>query len=253
VLLVPTERCVGPECKGASAGGTRTLGYGGDLDAGSRGAFFQAGRLIGTTALDGVEIAKGMAAIEGLRESGAIDSYYSGAAKRAYLERIGDAGERAAPFEEPSPFGVPLAPSALSKRFAGISGPDVGPSVREGCACKEREPDARDPLSGWLIYYVPGGILLTPTKKCIAGGGKAPSFWGQTWRNVLSLVQPTPPTPAPVEVLPLVQAPAPVPSPVSPPPSTGGYICGTPPGWWPGYVVTQKDPCRAPLIELGRT
>lgn len=220
VLLVAAPRCVGPECRGGPKGGGPTIGYAGDLDAGSRGAFFQAGRVIGTTALDGVEIQKGLSAIDELRTNGSIDGYYASAAKRAYLERIGDMPERAAPFEEPSPFGTPLAPSAIMRGFTPRHGAPVGPSVREGCACTPRKPDARDPVSGWLIYYVPGGVLLTPTEKCVAGGAGRPGFLATTWRNILAL-SPTMPKQKepPLEESPIIPpSPAPAAAPVPPKP-----------------------------------
>lgn len=206
VLLTAAPRCVGPECRGGPPGGGPTIGYAGDLDAGSRGAFIQAGRLIGLRAIDGVEVQKGLSAIDDLRREGAIDGYYASAAKRAYLERIEELPERAAPFAEVSAFGEPLAPGALSRRFKGMTGAAVGPSIREGCACTPREPDAQDPVSGWLIYYVEGGVLLTPTKKCVGGGGRRQSFWRNVWRNVLGqapdAIAPAPPPSAPT---PLVQ------------------------------------------------
>jgi len=253
VLLVPTERCVGPECRGAGKTGTQVLGYAGDLAAGTHGSFTQAGRSIGVTAMDGIEISKGLAAIDQLRTEGTIDAYYASGAKRAYLQQLGEEGERPAPFQEPTALGRVLAPGALGRATRLRPGEDVGPSVPEACGCKPRKFDANDPVSGWGIYYVAKGVLLTPTEKCIGGGGRPEGFWAQTWRNTLALVKPAPPVPKTTEVLPPAPPPAPVPSPVSPPPTTGGYICGTPPGWWPGYVLVQKDPCKAPLIERGRT
>jgi len=227
VLLVPSPRCVGPECRGGGRAGTPVLGYQGELDAGSRGSFTQAGRVIGVTAMDGVEIGRGLAAIDELRAQNEIDGYYASAAKRAYLERIGEMPERAAPFEEPSPFGMLLAPGALKRRFAGKTGEDVGPSVGESCGCKPRPFDARDPVSGWGIYYVKGGIFLTPSEKCIGGGGRPPSFWETTIRNVVSLVKPTEPVPSRPEVKPGEPLPALPPSPPSSPPPapSPGYLC----------------------------
>jgi hypothetical protein len=250
VLLTPTEKCVGPECQGGKPGQTVGLGYAGDIGAGTKGSFLLAGRTAGVTAMDGIEIAKGLAAINDLRDRGEIDGYYAAAAKNAFIERTGAEGaERAAPFEEPAALGAPLGSGAL-KRLATRPGEDVGPSVTEACRCTPREPDGRDPVSGWLIYYVGKGVLLTPTKKCIGGGGRPPSFWAQTWHNVLSLVKPTPP-PAPVPARtpptppPAPGAPAPPPAPPAPP---GGYLCYDP-RIWPGGFRPQPTPCEPPKIE----
>lgn len=223
VLLVPTERCVGPECRGGPAGAVKTIGYAGDLDAGSRGSFMQAGRLIGVTAMDGIEISKGLAAIDQLRQENQIDGYYAGAAKRAYLQQLSEEGERPAPFEEPSPFGRAIGSGALARRYQGVSGEEVGKTVSEACRCTPRPFDARDPVSGWGIYYVKGGVLLTPTEKCIAGG---PGLFGQIgkfWRNNLAGVAPLAPVPPqpglPPGILPPLAgerpqpAPAPAPAP----------------------------------------
>jgi hypothetical protein len=231
VLLKPAPACVPPECRGGGASGTKLLGYGGDLDAGSRGSFTQAGRLIGITAMDGVEISKGLAAIDQLRADNQIDAYYAGAAKRAYLEQIGEEGERAAPFEEPSPFGRLLAPSALGRRFKGATGQDVGKNVSEACRCTPRKPDARDPVSGWLIYYVGSGVLLTPTPKCIGGGGRPMGFWAKTWENTLSLVRPSPPVPPqPAPYVPGAPPAPPTPSVTPPSGSPGAPDTGIPAG-----------------------
>jgi hypothetical protein len=259
VLLKPAPSCVGPECRGAGAGGTKALGYAGDLDAGSRGSFTQAGRLIGVTAMDGIEISKGLAQIDQLRADNQIDGYYAAAAKNAYLHQLGEEGERAAPFEEPSPFGRVLAPGALGKRYKGITGEDVGKSVGEACRCTPRKPDARDPVSGWLIYYVGTGVLLTPTPKCIGGGGKPQSFWARAWSNTLALVKPTPPVPpqpapyvpgAPPVTLPPSAAPAPPAPPttdVAIPAGALVQICK------PGYVRLVYERDVAPFLAAGWT
>jgi hypothetical protein len=248
-LLVPSERCVGPECTGARAGGTQLLGYAGDLDAGSNGSFARAGQLVGLCAKDGVEIAQGLAAITDLARSGTIDRYYAGAARAAYADAQGPDCERPAPFVSPSPFGAPLAPGALAKRFAGVAGQDVGPNVDQACRCTPRPFDARDPVSGWGIYYVPGGVLLTPSEKCIGGGGRPTGFWATTWRNVKALL----PTPAPVPPLPEAPPPAPAPAPgapaapPAPPAPPGGYLC-LDPRIWPPLFRAQASPCVAPQI-----
>jgi hypothetical protein len=243
VLLVPTERCVGPECRGGSGPDVKTLGYAGDLDAGSKGSFMQAGRLIGVTAFDGVELGKGLAAIDELRQENQIDAYYAGAAKRAFLQRIDEEGEREAPFEEPSPFGRVLAPGALGRRYRGVTGDDVGPTVTEACRCTPRPFDARDPVSGWGIYYVKGGVYLTPTEKCIAETGGTLATIGKFWRAVLTPVLPAQPVaPQPTLALPALPpgyvttepgAPAPAPAPTVPVtiPGTMITVCK------PGYVA----------------
>lgn len=245
---MPSPRCVGPECRGAGRAGTALLGIRGDLDAGSRGSFTQAGRLIGVTGFDGVELGKGLAAIDELAQNREIDRFYAGAAKKAFLMQIGEEGERAAPFEEPSAIGRLLAPGALRRQFRGKTGEDVGPSVREGCGCKPREPDARDPMSGWFIYYVSGGVLLTPTKKCIGGGGRPPSWWERPFRFVSEFLKPPAP---PVEPSPfkLVSPTAPVEpaTPINPPAPPGGYLCMDP-RIWPAMFRPQPTPCEAPKI-----
>lgn len=249
MLLTPTEKCVGPECQGGKPGQTIGLGFAGDIGAGTKGSFLLAGRTAGVTAMDGVEIAKGLAAINDLRDRGEIDGYYAAAAKNAFIERTGEGKERAAPFEEPAALGAPLGSGALKRLYPGRTGEDVGPSVSEACRCTPREPDARDPVSGWLIYYVGTGVLLTPTKKCIGGGGRPLGFWAQTWRNVLSLAKPTPP-PAPVPArtpprpAPPPGAPAPPPQPTPP----GGYLCADF-RVWPYGFRRQAGPCVPPQIE----
>lgn len=248
-LLVPSPRCVGPECRGTKKDATPTLGYAGELDAGSKGSFLQAGRLIGVTAMDGVEIGQGLAAINALQQSGEIDGYYASAAKRAYLERIGDMPARAAPFETPSPFGMLLAPGALRRRFKGITGEDVGPSVIEACACTPRPFDARDPVSGWGIYYVKGGVLLTPSEKCIASDGKPPAWWQTTWRNVRELLKPAESVGEfPDVTVPTAPAAPPVPTaPSAKPPEPKTYLCFDPRIWPPAFRP-QSSPCTAPQI-----
>ena len=199
----------------------------------------QAGRLPGTLAFDGVEIAKGLAAIDQLRDSGEIDAYYAGAAKRAYEERAETSLERPAPFETPSPFGAPLAPGALARRYGGQPGAPVGPSVAEACRCTPRKFDARDPLSGWGIYYVNGGVLLTPTEKCIGGSGGPLSFWRQTWRNVLALLPPAlaPAAPPPPKVEPHPQPPGYTPPPAASVP--GGFVQVCKPGYVAEILASQ--------------
>jgi hypothetical protein len=253
-LLVPSERCVGPECRGGPKTGAPLLGFQGDLDAGSTGSFMSAGRLIGTRAYDGIEIGKGLQQIEQLRQEGAIDNYYAGAAKRAYAERFKDDPERAAPFETPSPFDGPLAPGALGRLHRGQVGTAVGGTASESCGCTPREFDAVDPISGWGMYFIGDGVLLTPSQKCIAGTGRGPRWWQQTWKNVLSLWE----TPAPVPGR--VSPPAPTaprilpgtPPPEAPPPPPKTYLCMDP-RIWPLYYRPQQGPCVAPQIEYTGT
>lgn len=248
VLMVTGPRCVGPECRGSKPGATPVLGFAGDIGAGTKGSFLLAGRTEGVTAMDGVEIAKGLAEIEGLRQRGEIDNYYAASAKNAYLQQIGEEPERAAPFEGPSALGRVLAPSALAKLTRGRTGEDVGPSVSEACRCTPRDFDAIDPVSGWGIYFIGTGVLLTPTKKCIGGGGHSLGFWAQTWRNTLALVKPAPPVPPRPPLAP--PAPAPVPGQPAPAPAPGPpkmYRCWNP-NIWPGKWREQLTPCEAPMI-----
>lgn len=249
VLLVPTPRCVGPECRGGSKAGTPVLGYAGELDAGSKGSFMTAGRLAGVTKMDGVEIQGGLAAIDDLRQRNEIDAYYAGAAKRAYLGQLNEEGDREQPFEAPSPFGRILAPGALGKRYKGKRGADVGVDVDEACGCTPRPFDARDVVSGWGIYYIGTGVLLTPTEKCIAGGGRRPSFFQNMWRNTLALIKPAPPVPPqPAPIVPGAPPvpPAPVPPPINPAPTV--YLCMDP-RLWPAAWRPQSTPCEAPKIS----
>lgn len=248
-LLVPAPRCVGPECQGAGSQGTRNLGYAGDLDAGSNGSFARAGSLLGLCAKDGVEIGQGLAAISDLQRDGTIDRYYGAAARNAYANAQGPDCDRPAPFVSPTPIGMPLAPGALAKRYAGVVGEDVGPNVDQACRCTPRPFDARDPVSGWGIYYVPGGVLLTPSEKCISGGGKPLGFWEQTWRNVRAIVGSPQPQPAPGKPTPPAPAPAPgAPAPPPPKPAPpGGYLC-LDPRIWPPLFRGQPTPCEAPKI-----
>jgi len=246
-LLVPAPRCVPPECRGNRLGDTPTLGYAGDIGAGTRGSFTQGARSIGVTAMDGIEIAKGLQEIENLRDSGQIDHYYAAAARNAFIERTADA-ERPAPFEGPSPLGAPIASGALSRRFPG-GGDQVGPRVTDACGCKPRKEDARDPLSGWLIYYVPGGVLLTPTAKCIPYYGKPRGFWSGLWANVTEAFKPSPPPVPPQQPPPAFTPPTqPPPSlpPIVPVPPKG-YLCMDP-RIWPGTFRGQATPCVPPQI-----
>lgn|GEM_PF-3232560 len=250
ILLVPTPRCVGPECQGRRRATVPVLGFAGDLDTGNRGSFAAAGRLAGLSALSGVEVAQGLNQIEQAADRGEISDAYARAAMAAYRRDPG-----AYTPVEPG-IGViggverPIAPGAYGRlNYVGAGGP-VGPDVREACACTPREFDAIDVISGWGIYYVEGGVWMTPSKKCVAGGGRPPSFWQQTWRNVLSLVGAAPPAPQPVR-LPPPGAPAPllpVPGPApSAPSATGGYLCLHPNVFPPAYRP-KATPCVPPEV-----
>jgi hypothetical protein len=249
VLLVPAPRCVGPECTGGRPGETKILGYQGDLDAGSNGSFARAGRLAGLCVTDGREIQQGLAAIDDLRRDGEIDRYYAASAKRAFGEAAGPGCDRDAPFAELTPFGAPLAPNAMARAYVGKVGEDVGPDVRDACRCTPRPFDARDPISGWGIYYVPGGVLLTPSEKCIGGAGRPLNWYERTWNNVVSLVKPTPPQPPPLPQAPPAPTPTTAPAipPAPKPPPPGGYLC-LDPRIWPPLYRGQPTPCEAPKI-----
>jgi len=250
VLMCPNTCCPPPECRGGKPGAHKVLGFQGDIGAGTGGSFMASGRSLGVTAMDGVEIAQGLAQIQGLKESNQIDAYYAGAMRNAYLLSLSDVPLRDEPFKTPSPFAAPLAPGALGRAFRGKTGPEVGGSVQETCACTPRAPDAQDPASGWLIYYVPGGILLTPTEKCIGYYGKPSRFWGNMWSNVLNLFEgieavPDRPTAPPYIVDPMRQQAAPTPHPPEPKKS---YLCFDP-RIWPQAWRPQAGPCIPPQIE----
>lgn len=249
VLMCPNGCCAPPECRGGKPGVKNVLGFQGDIGAGTGGSFLGGARSLGVTALDGVEIARGLAEVEGMRASGEIDRYYAGALKNAYLERLGPTPARLEPFKTPSPFGDFgfLAPGAVGHAFRGKVGPDVGGSVSEACRCTPREFDAH--FAGWGVYYVPGGILLTPTKKCIGYYGRPLSFWSRMWRNIVRIGQEP-------EAVPDRLAPRPKPGePGGPPAPTtavkaakSSYLCYDPRVTPPGYRP-QAVPCEPPQIE----
>jgi len=252
VLMCPNGCCAPPECRGGKPGKTPVLGFTGDIGAGTGGSFLGGARSLGVTAMDGVEIAQGLAQIQGLQDSNQIDRYYAGAMRNAYLEKLGEEPARLEPFKTPSPitdFGV-LAPSALGRAFRGKRGPEVGGSVDEACRCTPREPDAR--AYGWLVYYVPGGILITPTKKCIGYFGRPVSFWGKMWHTVLRTVQPPAPVPDRIAERPKVGEPGGPPAnpPPQPPAPQESYLCldyrVVSIGWRP-----QGKPCEPPQIPYG--
>jgi len=251
VLMCPNGCCAPPECRGGKPGVNRVLGFQGDIGAGTGGSFLAGARSLGVTTMDGVEIAQGLAQIEGLRDSGQIDRYYAGALRNAYLQEIGESGGAREPFAPPSPLPGAriLAPGAMAKMFRGKTGPEVGPAVQEACGCTPREPDAR--FQGWLVYYVPGGVLLTPTKKCIGYYGKPVRWLNNVWRNILTNWTgidevPDRPAPPPPEDLSKLQQPAPVAPPPAPPKS---HLCYEPRIWPPAWRP-QSEPCTPPQIEI---
>jgi hypothetical protein len=216
-LIVPAPRCLGPECSGAEGRGTRALGFAGDLGAGMNGSFRDARGAAGLRALTGTEIAAATAELGALKDSGAIGSDYW----RAALSAVERRPERYLPILAPGVtrpiLGQPIGQKALANVYSLVPPSEVGPSVREGCACTPRPPDGRDPVSGWFIYRVNGGVLLTPTWKCIAGGGSVASWLSMTWRNTLALFGVAPATP-----------PLPVPE-LPPAPTTVGGMPEAPP------------------------
>lgn len=218
----------------------RNLGFQGDIAAGNDGSFRGARSAAGLFAASGVEVAKATAALGELRDSGAITSGYWKAASSA-VERD---PERYIPVIAPGVrrelLGQPIAPRAVARVHELAAGQDVGPSVAESCACTPRPFDAQDPVSGWGIYYVNGGVLLTPTLKCIGGGGGVPSWLRQTWRNVLTLFGAAPqnqPEPLPVPSFEPIRtrgedAPAPPPEPCVPDTIIGRDEGMFASGWW---------------------
>ena len=216
-LLVPAPRCLGPECHGSDGRGMRALGFAGDLGAGPDGSFSSARSAAGLRRLTGAEVAGATAELGALRDAGAIGADYWRRAVGAIERRPEAFTPIIAPGVTAPVLGQPIAPQALAGVYSLLPPSDVGPSLREGCRCTPREPDGQDPVSGWLIYRVNGGVLLTPTKKCIAGGGGPLSWLAMTWRNTLALFgyppAPTQPPrelpPAPVAAIELTGTPAP--------------------------------------------
>jgi hypothetical protein len=253
VLLAPTQQCVGPECQGQARRNPLSLGFAGDLAAGTDGSFAGARRATALRSLTGVEAAQGLNVIEQARRAGELSDEYARYAAGAYRREP----ERYTPllpaFQGPGPFQNPVAAGAFGRLNRVGGGLPVGPSVREGCACKPRKPDAIDPVSLWLIYYVPGGVLLTPTEKCIGYFGKPRGFWSQMWRGAVELVEavtarfaPSPvPTPAPT--------PAPVAAGAPPAPEApeGKKLlgCYNPNIWPPALRECTGDPNEVKIYE----
>ena len=199
---------------------TRTTGIGDAITANTDGTFAGARRALGLSSLTGTEMAVARQPLDNLRNQGLIsDSYYRRA--RAQFERDPDALVHPyAPGVLSPLLGQPLAPSALRDFALGVVPQPIGPSLREGCACTPREFDARDPVSGWGIYYVNGGVLLTPSLKCIGGGGRPPGFLATIWRNTVALFKtPTNIAPAPPPPLPAIDYTPGAPPPPPPPPT----------------------------------
>jgi len=247
--MCPNGCCAPPECRGKPHGYPPVLGFQGDIGAGTGGSFAGGARSLGVTQMDGVEIARGLSEIKNMQESGSIDRYYAAAARNAYIERTKEGVGRVSPFETPSPFrdfGF-LAPGAVGRAFRGKFGPEVGASVQDACHCTPRQPDAE--YAGWLVYYVPGGILLTPTLKCIGYYNRPvhvlTSLFQSVFRNALE-PEPVPDRiPPPTrEDLARLQQPAPV---AAPPALKAAYLCYDPritPGAW----RVQSTPCVPPQI-----
>lgn len=242
-LLVPAPRCIGPECQGAGPRGTKTIGYAGDLAAGENGGLSGARRAAGLTAATGGEIAAATTALDDLRRSGAISDSYYRQARAAVENRPEKFLGLIAPGVRRDLLGQPIAPRALAELAGQIPGSPVGPSVAEGCQCTPRPPDGRDPVSGWFIYYVPGGVLITPTWKCLPSGGGPLSWLQQTWKNTVALFQSPPASPAPPKfpaLAPVTATGATAPASTPPPPPTcvPDEVTGRDPvsGW---YIVRR--------------
>lgn len=231
VLLVPAPRCLGPECSGSDGRGMRALGFTGDLGAGLNGSFASARSAEGLRKMTGAEVGAATALIGDLHDQGRIGADYANAAMNAIERRPEKYIPIIAPGVTGAVLGQPIGQRALKDVYALATPQDVGPSVREGCNCTPREPDGQDPVSGWLIYRVKGGVLLTPTKKCIAGGGALPGWLAMTWRNTLALFGAAP-----------AEGPAPA-APAAPAPAVGGGSGGGPP--------VEPPPC-VPDTILGR-
>lgn len=259
VLLVPAPRCVGPECKGSDGRGTRNLGFAGDIAAGNDGSFRGARSAQALFAASGVEVAQAGAQLGALRDAGEISTNYWKAASNA-LEKSPDRYiPTIAPGVRRELLGQALAPWALAADSNLAARSDVGVDVADGCRCTPRPFDAVDPVSGWGIYYVNGGVLLTPTQKCIAGGGSIPGWLAMTWRNVLTLfgaapqntVQPPPPVL--VQAAPLAPgepAPPPQPAPCVPDIIVGRDEGMFASGWWivlrDGQRILVANPATCP-------
>lgn len=230
VLLVPAPRCLSDGCSGSDGRGTRAVGFAGDLGAGLNGSFASARSAAGLRKMTGAEVGAAAALIGDLKDQGKIGAAYANAAENAIERRPEQYIPIIAPGVTGDVLGQPIGQHALKDVYALATPQDVGPSVKEGCACTPREPDGVDPVSGWLIYRVSGGVLLTPTKKCIAGGGALPGWLATTWRNVLTLFGS-----APVATVDTVQAP-PEPAAIT--------LSGAP-------APTEPEPC-VPDVVVGR-
>jgi hypothetical protein len=230
ILLVPAPRCLSDGCKGSDGRGMRAVGFAGDLGAGLGSSFASARSAPGLRKMTGAEVGAAAALIGDLKDQGKIGADYANAAQNAIERRPENYIPIVAPGVTGAVLGQPIGQKAIKDVYALATPQAVGPSVREGCACTPREPDGQDPVSGWLIYRVNGGVLLTPTKKCIAGGGGPASWFATTWRNTLTLFGAAP---APLAAPPPVEAPAVV----------GGGGGGAPP--------PEPAPC-VPDIVVGR-
>lgn len=210
VFLTPGLACVSNECAGGRRPGAGSLGYAGDLDAGNQGSFFTARRAAGLRELTGVEVAQGLALVEDLREEGEITDAYARYASAVYRADPQKYTPLQPGFQGPGPFERPIAPGAYGRLMPGGEGKPVGPRVSEACRCTPRPPDFKDPISGWLGYYIPTGVYLTLSPVCMPGYQRGARWKGGIWKSILGVAEPPLPDPAPLPPGVLVQ-PTPAP------------------------------------------
>lgn len=241
------------DCKGSDGAGMKNFGYAGDIAAGNDGSFRGARQAAGLFAATGVEAASAAAVLGDLRDQGAITGGYYRSALAAVARRPDRYIPVVAPGVRRELLGQVIAPLAIARDAELAAGAPVGVDVANGCRCTPRDFDAIDPVSGWGIYYVGKGVLLTPTKKCIAGGGGPLGWFAMTWRNVLALFKVPPQNDATLSPeLPPIQTPPPT---VHPTPTPAETPCepdnvvgrddgmfGT--GWW----IVKGPPGRTGLV-----
>lgn len=187
VLLTPAPRCLPEGWEPGIPKKTGGLGYSGDIGAGVGGSLSSARRAAILGALTGPEVAGVQAQITAGAQNAPGGATYGRIAAAVYA---GDPEKYTPPqlgFGGPGAIVRPVAPTAIARFAGGKLGGGVGPSVREGCACKPRPCDAVDPVSSWCIYYVNGGVLLTTSLRCLPGGGALPNWLRTTWRNIVTL------------------------------------------------------------------
>lgn len=198
VFLVPGIACVGPECQGGRRGTGAGIGYKGDLDAGNQGSFFTARRAAGLRELTGVEVGLGLATIEELRRDGELTDDYARYASAVYRADPQKYTPLQLGFQGPGLFERPIAPGAFGRLMPGRQGQPVGPHVTEACRCTPRPPDFKDPISGWLGYYIPTGVYLTLSPVCMPGYQRGKRWQGGIWKQILGVEEPPLPDPAPL-------------------------------------------------------